>query len=218
MLYAYTRVSTLAQATDGESLPVQGRQCEGWAMMRGESIADTYVERGVSGSISFRDRPAGAKLWERVRRGDVIVAAKLDRMFRDSLDALQCVEECKASGVSLVLLDLGTDPVTNGLSELFLTIVAAFAKMERARIRERVQQSKADAKSRGRYLGGSAPFGYVVGEGGTLQPVEGEQAILATIHTERRSGCSLRAIRTTIAERFGRTLSLDALARIVREG
>jgi putative DNA-invertase from lambdoid prophage Rac len=50
------------------------------------------------------------------------------------------------------LLDLGGDIAGNGLSKLFLTIVAAFAEAERDRIRERIGQVKADQKARGRYL------------------------------------------------------------------
>jgi putative DNA-invertase from lambdoid prophage Rac len=65
----------------------------------------------------------------------------------------------KARGVKLHLLDLGGDIAGNGLSKLFLTTAAAFAEAERDRIRERIGQVKADQKARGRYLGGSIPFG-----------------------------------------------------------
>jgi DNA invertase Pin-like site-specific DNA recombinase len=216
-LYGYVRVSTAAQANDGESLQVQARQLEGWAMMKGLTVSEMFEERGVSGSVPMKERPTGARLFAALKPGDTIVAAKLDRMFRDALDALQTVEEFKAKGINLILLDLGTDPVTNGLSELFLTIVAAFAKMERQRIRERVSQSKADAKARGRYLGGTVPFGFRKGAEGRLEPHEGEQAILTSIAAQRASKASLRAIQAKVAADHGRTLSLKTLHRIVNE-
>jgi putative DNA-invertase from lambdoid prophage Rac len=78
--YGYCRVSTEAQATAGESLEVQRRQIEGRAMQEGWTIADIFVERAVSGSKPFADREQGAALLARLRPGDVIVAAKLDRM------------------------------------------------------------------------------------------------------------------------------------------
>jgi putative DNA-invertase from lambdoid prophage Rac len=83
----------------------------------------------------------------------------LDRVFRSALDALQTVDFLKTKGVNLHLLDLGGDISGNGLSKLFLTIAAAFAEAERDRLRERVSQVKADQKARGRFLGGSIPFG-----------------------------------------------------------
>jgi putative DNA-invertase from lambdoid prophage Rac len=144
----------------------------------------------------------------------VVVAAKLDRLFRSALDALQSVEDLKGRGVSLVLLDLGGDISGNGLSKLFLTIAAAFAEAERDRIRERISQSKKDQKDRGRYLGGKIPFGYRVADGGLVE-VPGEQMIIAEAVSLRREGLPLRAIQEELAERHGRKLSLDAVARIV---
>jgi putative DNA-invertase from lambdoid prophage Rac len=215
-LYGYTRVSTGRQAEDGESLDVQGRRLEGWALMQGIPITDMMVEGGVSGSVPVKERPAGAKLWAKLQPGDTVVAAKLDRMFRSALDALQMVEELKAMGVSLVLLDLGADPVTNGLSKLFLTIAAAFAEAERDRIRERVSQVKKDQRDRSRYLGGIVPFGYVVDAEGQLQPVEEDQAIIAKAKALKASGVALRKIQATIAEEDGRAISLGGLHKMLK--
>ena len=105
----------------------------------------------------------------------MVIAPKLDRLFRSALDALKVVDDLRRRGVSLCLLDLGGDISGNGLSKLFLTIAAAFAEAERDRIKERVSQSKADQEARGRYLGGTVPFGYRRGESGELVPHEGEQ-------------------------------------------
>src|SRR6202044_917197 len=94
------------------------------------------------------------------------------------LDALKVVENLKTRGVHLHLLDLGGDIAGNGLSKLFLTIAAAFAEAERDRIRERIGQSKADQKARGRYLGGILPFGFRRGDAGDLVKHPGEQAAI----------------------------------------
>ena len=68
----------------------------------------------------------------------MVIAPKLDRLFRSALAALTVVEDMRKRGVSLHLLDLGGDISGNGLSKLFLTIAASFAEAERDRIRERV--------------------------------------------------------------------------------
>jgi DNA invertase Pin-like site-specific DNA recombinase len=52
----YCRVSTDAQAEDGQSLEVQRRQLEGWAMQRGQQLDEVIVEPGVSGAIPFHER------------------------------------------------------------------------------------------------------------------------------------------------------------------
>ena len=138
--------------------------------------------------------PVGGALFARIERGDIVIAAKLDRLFRSALDALKVVESLKGRGVKLHLLDLGGDIAGNGLSKLFLTIAAAFAEAERDRIREHIGQVKADQKARGRYLGGSIPFGYRLGEDGELVPHEPEQAAIREMVAMKAQRRSLRAI------------------------
>ena len=109
-----------------------------------------------------------------LRRCDIVIAAKLDRLFRSALDALQVVESLNTRGVKLHLLDLGGDIAGNGISKLFPTIAAALARAER----ERIGQVKADQKARGRYLGGKVPFGFRRGDDGELVPHSAEQEAL----------------------------------------
>jgi putative DNA-invertase from lambdoid prophage Rac len=169
-VYGYGRVSTSRQADEGESLDVQERQITGYALMQGLTVDRMFVERGVSGSTPLVDRPQGADLLAALRQGDVIVTAKLDRMFRSALDALDVLAKLKARSVSLHMIDLGGDVTGNGISKLVFTILSAVAEAERDRIRERISQVKADQKARGQYLGGKVPFGYRLDASGALVP------------------------------------------------
>jgi len=208
-------VSTMRQANEGESLDVQQRQIEGYALMHGLTLAGIVVEEGVSGSIPVEDRPVGGELFAKLKAGDIVIAAKLDRLFRSALDALKVVENLKARGVKLHLLDLGGDIAGNGLSKLFLTIAAAFAEAERDRIRERIGQVKADQKSRGRYLGGKVPFGFRRGETGELVRHEAEQAAIAEMIALRTAGRPLRAIAEVMRAR-GHAISHEGVAAITK--
>ena len=190
----YCRVSTLKQANEGESLDVQRRQIEGYGLMHGLTIAEVLIEEGVSGSVPVEERPIGGALFAKLERSDIVIAAKLDRLFRSALDALKVVESLKTRGVKLHLLDLGGDIAGNGISKLFLTIAAAFAEAERDRIRERIGQAKADQKSRGRFLGGDVPFGFEVGVDGALVPIEAQQEAIREIAALRAQKRSPRAI------------------------
>jgi putative DNA-invertase from lambdoid prophage Rac len=214
-IYGYCRVSTMKQANEGESLDVQRRQIEGYAHMHALTLAGVLVEEGVSGSIPVEDRPVGSQLFAKLQRGDIVIAAKLDRLFRSALDALKVVESLKTRGVKLHLLDLGGDIAGNGLSKLFLTIAAAFAEAERDRIRERIGQVKADQKARGRYLGGKVPFGFRLGDGGELAPHEAEQEAIREMVALRVQGKPLRAIAEAVAAK-GHKLSHEGVAGVLR--
>lgn len=213
----YARVSTARQAHDGESLDVQRRQIEGHAMVHGLVLDEVVVEEGVSGSVPVNERPKGGSLFSRLQSGDVVIAAKLDRLFRSALDALQVVENLKARNVRLHLIDLGGDIAGNGLSKLFLTIAAAFAEAERDRIRERIATVKADQKVRGRYLGGKVPFGYRVSAEGQLvpEPVQ-QEAIREILHQRRVHNAPLRQIASHISQ-HGLKISHVGVANVLRD-
>jgi resolvase-like protein len=49
-VYGYCRVSTTEQASGGLSLDTQRQQITGYGMMKGWTVADFFVEGGVSGS------------------------------------------------------------------------------------------------------------------------------------------------------------------------
>jgi DNA invertase Pin-like site-specific DNA recombinase len=214
-VFGYCRVSTQKQASEGESLEVQRRQIEGYALMHDLAVDRIVVEEGVSGSVPVAERPAGGPLFAGLTKGDVIIAPKLDWLFRSALDALTVVEDLRKRGVALHLLDLGGDISGNGLSKLFLTIAAAFAEAERDRIRERIGQVKADQKARGRYLGGTVPFGYRIGEGGELVPHEGEQEAIRAIEALRAVGQALRPIAAAVRA-MGHRISHEGVAGVLR--
>ena len=215
-VYGYCRVSTLKQSDEGESLELQQRQLEGYAHMHGLKITKIEVEKGVSGSVPVQERKVGGALFARLERGDILMAAKLDRLFRSALDALNVVALFKERGVALHLLDLGGDIAGNGLSKLFLTIAAAFAEAERDRIRERIGQSKADQKARGRYLGGKIPFGWRRGDDGELISVEAEQeAIREMMRLRIEERQPLRVVVDAMAAK-GHTISHQSVVNITK--
>lgn len=190
MIFSYSRVSTADQDADGTtSIEEQERRNRAVATVRGASTLDfvTYADRGVSGAIPLVERPAGKEMLRAAQKGDIIVAVKLDRLFRSAIDALATSQILKARGVDIILIDLGMEPVSsNGTAKLFFGMLSVFAEFERERITERTEDGK-KAKRRlfngTGYSGGQVPRGYrVVGQGreAKLEVDEEEQKILRT--------------------------------------
>jgi len=212
--YGYSRISTGRQASEDESLDVQQRAINGYAMIHRLTTDRVFVERGVSGSVPLSERKQGGELLALVRPGDVVITAKLDRMFRSALDALDILAQFKARGVSIHMVDLNGDVTTNGISKLVFAILSAVAEAERDCIRERVGQVKADQRIRGRYLGGKVPFGFIAGPDGALVPHQGQQQAIEAARTMRNDGATLRAVRDAL-DASGHRLSLSALHRLL---
>src|SRR5262245_47663269 len=163
MILGYTRVSDEGQAGPNKtSLESQEQAIHGFALMRGMTKFDVQIFRdaGLSGATKFAMRPAGEDLLKTVQPGDTVIASKLDRMFRSTSDALATAEDFKERGIHLVLLDLGTDPITSGgVAQFIFTVLAAVASMERERIAERVSEGRRAKKAKGGAIA-HAPFGY----------------------------------------------------------
>lgn len=188
MLLGYCRVSTAEQAANNRtSMKEQERIVTGFGMMRGIATYDTafFKDPGVSGATPVDQRPSGAEMLKMARSGDIICASKLDRMFRDSLDALQVSKKLKKEGVELVLLDMGDQPVTSdGMAKCFFTMAAAFATLERERIAERMMDGRRAKAERGGHIGGPPPYGFQkvgTGRDAMLEPDLEEQDIMRQV-------------------------------------
>ena len=206
MFYIYARVSTQDQAEDGTtSISEQLRKGHALATMRGVPEADVadFIDAGVSGTIALHERPAGKEMLASAQRGDVLVAAKLDRMFRSASDALVTAKLLQERGVDLILIDLGIEPVTsNGVAKLFFGMLAVFADFERDRINERTKDGIRAKREKNGFLGGNPPFGFRVegkGREARLVPDEREREIIRMVR-EMASSHGYGAIRRYLIE------------------
>jgi putative DNA-invertase from lambdoid prophage Rac len=217
-VFGYVRVSTTDQAERGVSLDEQQRRIEGRCLEQGWYLAEVFIERGVSGSVPFAERPEGGRLLRQLQAGDIVISPKLDRVFRSSLDALHTIEELKRLRVGLWLLDLGGDVSGNGISEMILTILAAVAQFERVRIGERIRDARAHMRRQGRHLGGTRPFGYRLVEAGvgppTLAPEPAEQSAIERMRTMRREGSTLFTIRDALRAE-GHAISHETVRQVL---
>ena len=164
MILAYARTSTAKQATeDKTSIAEQLAKCKTVAQLRGpigKYDYQTYTDV-ISGSKPLEERPAGKEMLALAKKGDIIIASKMDRIFRSGADALTMVDRFKKQKIGLILCDVGIEPVADSPSaKMFFSLLAVFAEFERERIHERITEGKRAKRSRGGHVGGPVPFGY----------------------------------------------------------
>lgn len=199
-VYGLTRVSSDGQE-EGTSLETQARQIQGLCMMAGLDDA-IIIKDTVSGSVPVDQRENAGPVIKGLQAGDVIIATKMDRIFRSAQDALNRAAELKTLGVDLYLIDIGSSPVTsNGTSKLFFTILAGIAEFERDRIRERTIEGRNAKVANKGFIGGKRPYGYqIVGKGKAAVLVEddAEMAMIVRMRELAARGKSLRAIKSEL--------------------
>ncbi|WP_295729522.1 recombinase family protein [uncultured Limosilactobacillus sp.] len=131
--YGYARVST-----KGQELADQINQLQN----AGISENCIYSEK-FTGTTT--DRPQFAKLTQLVKPGDVITVTKLDRLARNTREALNVIDPLMNQGVKINVLNIGMLE-NSTVGKLVKTILLAVAEMERDMIVDRTQEGKRYAK------------------------------------------------------------------------
>jgi DNA invertase Pin-like site-specific DNA recombinase len=110
--------------------------------LRDAGAARVFNDHGVSGSTA--SRPGLDSCLDHLREGDVLTVWKLDRLGRNTQHVLAIVEGLTARGVGFRSLTEGLH--TDGpMGNAMLTIMAAFAQLERDTMIERTRAGLAAA-------------------------------------------------------------------------
>jgi len=98
------------------------------------------------------DRPELHKMLEQLRKGDVVVVWKLDRLSRSLKDLLHIMDKIDAIGAGFRSLTEAVD-TTTAPGRMLMQMIGSFAEFERSMIRERTRAGLAAARAQGR-IGG----------------------------------------------------------------
>ena len=136
MMIGYARISTDEQNPALQLDALRGAGCE------------VIFEDTASGADDGRKGLADAVA--RCAAGDVLVAWKIDRLGRSTLDLVGLVEKLKGRGVGLKVLtgEGASIDTTRPEGKLIFAVFAAFAEFERELIRERTMAMRGRARAR----------------------------------------------------------------------
>jgi site-specific DNA recombinase len=162
----YTRVSTdqgleqefnsLDAQREASEAYINSQTHEGWNCLK-----DQYDDGGFSGGSL--ERPALQRLLDdvRLKKLDVIVVYKVDRLTRSLADFAKLVELFDANEVSFVSVTQSFN-TTSSMGRLTLNVLLSFAQFEREVTGERIRDKIAASKKKGIWMGGVVPYGYKV--------------------------------------------------------
>src|SRR5712692_1596940 len=141
MLIGYARVSTGEQDTAAQSAALKAAGCE-----------VIFSEKASGGRW---DRPELHKLLRELRKGDVLLVWKLDRLSRSLRDVLTIMERVQEKKAGFRSLTEAVDTTTPA-GRMMMQMVGAFAEFERAMLKERTHAGLNSARREGR-IGGRRP-------------------------------------------------------------
>jgi DNA invertase Pin-like site-specific DNA recombinase len=141
MLIGYARVSTSEQDAGAQVAALKAAGCN-----------RIYREKASGGRW---DRPELHRLLDQLRKRDVLVVWKLDRLSRSLRDVLTIMERLARAKVGFRSLTEAIDTTTPA-GRMMMQMVGAFAEFERAMLRERTKAGMDAARREGR-IGGRPP-------------------------------------------------------------
>lgn len=149
-MLGYVRVSTDEQARSGLGLEAQEAALKAEAERRGGDLV-IFRDEGASGK---QVNPGLRKALGELAAGlaDGLIVARMDRISRSLLHAVEILDLAKNQGWALVVLDLGVD-LTTPAGRALAGTMAVFAEFERELIRDRTRAAASAAKARGKKLG-----------------------------------------------------------------
>ncbi|GAB3362636.1 recombinase family protein [Amycolatopsis echigonensis] len=142
------------------SSEVQVRDTHRWTSAYDIPVVATVEDLHVSGDLEPHKRN-GLKVWlsdAPPKPWKTLVVSKLDRLVRNVMDALNLLEWLRARGKRLICIAEGIDS-SNSMSEFMITLIAAFARMERERMKERFLSARAILREAGRWGGEGHIYG-----------------------------------------------------------
>ncbi len=149
LFYGYARVSTSFQ-----SLKNQRHEIFEYAH-KNNILIDKIVEIEISSTKNKKERLIDETL-SNLTRGDVLIVTKLDRLGRSTVEVLQIIEDIKAKGIILHIIQDGLIidcNISNPINDMLLALLSGFGQMERNFISERTKSALAQRKAQGIKLG-----------------------------------------------------------------
>ncbi len=145
----YCRVSTTHQTSDN-----QLRELRAVAERMGYEIISEFIDNGISGAKSRKDRPALEEMMKMAtkRQFEVVMCWSIDRLGRSLQHLVEILNELQAMKIDLFFMQQGMDTTTPS-GRMIFSVFGAIGEFERNLIRERVIAGQQRAKASGVHIG-----------------------------------------------------------------
>lgn len=202
-VYSYTRTSQIECLESPQELETilekEDLRLQTYALGEGMKVNERFLDENQKWNVSFMKRPQAINLMNRVEAGDIILVCTLERIFSNCDDMVNTLQAFRKRKVKLVVVELDGDVTDPTLSPRFHHMLKIFHSLERRRSTERIKTVKQSQRKKGRFLGGSRPFGYMIHSNGRLIENPMEQRVLKKILEMKKQGKSLRAISAEVS-------------------
>ncbi len=185
----YCRVSTTHQTSEN-----QLRELRAVAERMGYEIVSEFIDNGISGAKSRKDRPALDEMMKLAtqRKFEVVMCWSIDRLGRSLQHLVEILNELQAMKIDLFFMQQGMDTTTPS-GRMIFSVFGAIGEFERNLIRERVIAGQQRAKASGTHIG---------------RPTKMNDGMRSAIKVMHQNGMSIRQIAKSCKVGIGTVYSV----------
>ena len=185
----YCRVSTTHQTSEN-----QLRELRAVAERMGYEIVSEFIDNGISGAKSRKDRPALDEMMKLAtqRKFEVVMCWSIDRLGRSLQHLVEILNELQAMKIDLFFMQQGMDTTTPS-GRMIFSVFGAIGEFERNLIRERVIAGQQRAKASGIHIG---------------RPTKMNEGMRSAIKAMHENGMSIRQIAKSCKVGIGTVYSV----------
>ncbi len=143
-----------------ESIEGQLRECKAYAEKNNITVLTTYIDRALSAKTD--NRPEFQRMIKDGTKGlfDIVLVWKLDRFARNRYDSAHYKAILRKNGVKVVS---ATETIAEDSTGILLeSLLEGYAEFYSAELSEKVIRGLTENALKGKFTGGSLPFGYVL--------------------------------------------------------
>jgi DNA invertase Pin-like site-specific DNA recombinase len=185
----YCRVSTTYQTSEN-----QLRELRAVAERMGYEIVPEFIDNGISGAKSIKDRPALEEMMKLAtqRKFEMVMCWSIDRLGRSLQHLVEILNELQAMKIDLYFMQQGMDTTTPS-GRMIFSVFGAIGEFERNLIRERVIAGQQRAKASGVHIG---------------RPTKMNDGMRSAIKAMHQNGMSIRQIAKSCKVGIGTVYSV----------
>ena len=167
-IIGYVRVSKVGKRRPGgpqgqafHSPADQEAAIRGWAAVHHPGASVVIAPHELDASGADATRPVWTGILDAACAGEygLVAVAKFDRAARDVRHLLDVVDRLREAGVGFASVQEAVD-TTTPVGRMLATVIGAMAEWERARKRDEMAATRADALAAGVWCAGTVPKGY----------------------------------------------------------
>lgn len=185
----YCRVSTTHQTSEN-----QLRELRAVAERMGYEIVSEFIDNGISGAKSRKDRPALDEMMKLAtqRKFEMVMCWSIDRLGRSLQHLVEILNELQSMKIDLFFMQQGMDTTTPS-GRMIFSVFGAIGEFERNLIRERVIAGQQRAKASGVHIG---------------RPTKMNDGMKSAIKAMHHNGMSIRQIAKSCKVGIGTVYSV----------